>query len=171
LRPFFWIAANCAPWVDDGDILARAQFGRQQAAMAPAPTTQIFFCWAVRRADMARQHLVENIAEAADTIDHDIDDVVASPMVPAPSEVPTAMMSPGISVTSLKCGDGLCGGKTCRARVVLSLFAVGCLGDDSFIGSTPVAITGPNTPKKVSKLLARAHCSNRLVLAQGDQRQ
>ena len=36
---------------------------------------------------------------------------------------------------------------------------------DSFIGSTPVAITGPNTPK-VSKLLARAHCSNDLVFAQ-----
>jgi len=83
--------------VDDGDILGpRAQIwppaGRRWRPRRPRNLFLPGRCCAEQI--WARQHLVENIAEAADTIDHDIDDVVGVAHVPAPSEVPQAMMSP-----------------------------------------------------------------------------
>ena len=64
--------------VDDGDVLARERkLGRQQAADgARADHADLFLLGRRAQQVRARQHLVENIAEAADAIDHDLDDVM-----------------------------------------------------------------------------------------------
>ena len=64
--------------VDDGDILARERELRRQQAADGARADHADLLRFGRRAQQigARQHLVENIAEAADAVDHDVDDVV-----------------------------------------------------------------------------------------------
>ena len=67
--------------IDDGDILAREREPRRQQAADRARTDHADLLLLRRRAQQirARQHLVEHIAEAADAVDDDLDDVVGIP--------------------------------------------------------------------------------------------
>jgi hypothetical protein len=64
--------------IDHGDVLAgERKLGRQQAADgAGADHANLLLLGRRARQIGARQHLVEHVAEAADAIDHDFDDVM-----------------------------------------------------------------------------------------------
>src|SRR3954451_17837560 len=67
------MAARCAPWsMTVTSSPASANLAASRPPMAPAPTTQIFFCLG----GAPSRYGLENIAEAADAIDHDLDDVM-----------------------------------------------------------------------------------------------
>src|SRR3979411_1488774 len=81
--------------------------------MAPAPTTQIFFFLGGAPDEWGLGSTWSNTLLRLPTPSIAISTTLwASPIVPAPSEVPQAMMSPGISVTSLDmAATSLCGGE------------------------------------------------------------
>ena len=85
--------------------------------MAPAPTTQIFFCCGGAPSRYGLGSTWSNTLPRLPTPSMTMSTTLwASPMVPAPSEVPQAMMSPGISVTSLEmAATSWCGGKNMSA--------------------------------------------------------
>ena len=88
--------------VDHGDVLAgERELRRDQAADgAGADDANLLRFRRCAQKVGARQYLIEGIGEAADAVDHDVHDVMGVAMTPAPSEVPQAIMSPGINVMS-----------------------------------------------------------------------
>ncbi len=85
--------------------------------MAPAPTTQIFFGLggAPNRYGLGSTWSKTLLRLPTPSITMSTT-LWASPIVPAPSDVPQAMTSPGISVTSLEmAATSLCGGKNMSA--------------------------------------------------------
>ena len=78
LEPVLLDRGEMRALVDDGDVLARERkLGRQQAADgAGADHADLLLLGRRAQQIRARQHLVEDVAEAADAVDHDVDDVV-----------------------------------------------------------------------------------------------
>src|SRR6266478_5465538 len=106
---------------------ASANLAASRPPMAPAPTTQIFFCLGGAPSRYGLGNTWSKTLPRAPTPSITISTTLwASAMVPAPSEVPQAMMSPGISVTSLEmAATSLWGGKKhVGDRIVLPFLAV-----------------------------------------------
>ena len=78
LEPVLLDRGEMRALVDHGDVLAgEREFGRQKAADgAGADDADLLLLRRRAQQIRARQHLVEHVAEAADAVDHDVDDVM-----------------------------------------------------------------------------------------------
>ncbi len=87
--------------VDHGDLVAgERELGGHQAADGAGADHADAHRLGLAEQIGARQFLIETVGERADAVDHDLDKLLASRITPAPSEVPQAITSPGISVMS-----------------------------------------------------------------------